>query len=75
MIHRHPPPLRNFGYLGLYYYSLTWCCFERKRLFREQDRVDLGKQYSGVTFSARFNESLLHTMPDLLEMGLCIVSL
>jgi putative transposase len=44
MIHRHPAPLRNFDYIGLYYYSLTWCCFERKRLFREPDRVDLVKR-------------------------------
>ena len=41
MIHKHPERLRNFDYIGMYYYSLTWCCDYRKPLFRQADRVDL----------------------------------
>ena len=41
MIHKHPEPLRNFDYVGMYYYSLTWCCDYRKTLFTHADRVDL----------------------------------
>ena len=41
MIHKHPEPLRNFDYVGMYYYSLTWCCDYRKPLFTQADRVDL----------------------------------
>jgi putative transposase len=41
MIHKHPQPLRDFDYVGMYHYSLTWCCRERKCLFTQSDHVDL----------------------------------
>ena len=31
----------NFSYIGFQYYSLTWSCYERQRLFTQRDRVDL----------------------------------
>lgn len=37
----HPEPLRDFDYIGMYYYSLTWCCHRRQVLFTEHDRVNL----------------------------------
>ncbi len=40
----HPAPLRGFDYIGMYYYSLTWCCHERQALFLQQDRVDLVRE-------------------------------
>ena len=39
----HPAPLRNFDYIGMYYYSLTWCCAKRQRLFTQADRVELAR--------------------------------
>jgi hypothetical protein len=41
MICRHPEPLRDFDYVGMHYYSLTWCCDNREPLFTKADRVDL----------------------------------
>ncbi len=41
MIHKHPEPLRNCDYRGQYYYSLTWCCDQRKPLFLHADHVAL----------------------------------
>jgi putative transposase len=41
MIYKHPEPLRNFDYVGMYYYALTWCCADRKHHFTQQDRVHL----------------------------------
>lgn len=41
MITKHPEPLRGFDYVGLYYYSITWCCRERKSFFTKADHVDL----------------------------------
>jgi len=41
MILKHPEPLRDFDYLGMHYYSLTWCCDNRKSLFTKADCVDL----------------------------------
>jgi putative transposase len=37
----HPAPLRDFDYVGMYYYSLTWCCHQRQVVFTEHDRVNL----------------------------------
>jgi len=44
MIIKHPEPLRDFDYVGLYYYSLTWCCEDRQSHFSQSDRVDLVRQ-------------------------------
>ena len=41
MIPLHPQPLRDFDYIGFYYYFLTWCCDHRQPLFREADHVNL----------------------------------
>jgi len=38
---KHPHLLRNFDYIGMHYYSITWCCDDRKPLFTQPDRVDL----------------------------------
>jgi REP element-mobilizing transposase RayT len=35
------PQTGTFSYIGLRYYSLTWCCYERQSLFEQRDRVDL----------------------------------
>lgn len=40
----HPAPLRDFDYVGMHYYSLTWCCADRQFLFTEQDQVDLVRE-------------------------------
>src|SRR5690606_6802838 len=31
----------DFDYIGMYYYSLTWCCHRRQALLVQEDRVDL----------------------------------
>lgn len=41
MLHKHPHPLRNFDYVGMYHYSLTWSCHDRKSFFAQADHVDL----------------------------------
>src|SRR5688500_14827659 len=41
MIPLHPQPLRDFDYIGFYYYFLTWCCDYRQPLFTQPDHVDL----------------------------------
>jgi hypothetical protein len=38
---RHPHLLRDFDYIGMHYYSITWCCDDRELLFTQPDRVDL----------------------------------
>ncbi|MBY0492948.1 MAG: transposase [Cyanobacteria bacterium] len=40
----HPPHLKDFDYIGMYSYSLTWCCHRRQRLFTQSDRVDLVRE-------------------------------
>jgi putative transposase len=40
----HPAPLKDFDYVGMHHYSLTWCCADRQCLFRQQDRVDAVRQ-------------------------------
>lgn len=41
MIPLHPQPLRDFDYIGFYYYFLTWCCDHRQPLFTQPNQVDL----------------------------------
>jgi len=41
MIPLHPQPLRDFHYIGFYYYFLTWCCDHRQPLFTQPNQVDL----------------------------------
>jgi putative transposase len=41
MIIKHPEPLRGFDYIGLNYYSITWCCDRRKPFFSNAAHVDL----------------------------------
>lgn len=36
--------LVGFDYVGVRYYSLTWCCENREPLFVQQDRVDLVRE-------------------------------
>ena len=44
MIPLHPQPLRDFDYIGFYYYFLTWCCDYRQPLFTQPDHVSLVRE-------------------------------
>ena len=61
----HPPHLGNFDYTGMYYYSLTWCCDRRQRLFTQPDRVDfVREQILRAARKSEFEVSVDCYMPD-----------
>jgi putative transposase len=65
MIPLHPQPFRDFDYIGPHYYSLTWCCNYRQRLFAEVDRVDLVRaQFLRAGEEAEFDNIAYCFMPD-----------
>ena len=35
-----PASIHKFSYIGLQYYSLTWCCCDYQHLFTQRERVD-----------------------------------
>lgn len=69
MFPKHPPPLRNFDYLGAHRYFLTWCCFERQPLFREGLAVaNAPAQIVRACEPSRIALTACCFMPDLLHM-------
>jgi len=65
MIPLHPQPLRNCDYVGPHYYSLTWCCYYRQRLFSQADRVELVRaQFLRAGEEAEFDNVAYCFMPD-----------
>src|SRR5688572_22767183 len=65
MIPLHPQPLRDFNYIGHYYYFLTWNCDYRQPLFIEADRVNLVReQFLRAERGAKFDNVAYCFMPD-----------
>lgn len=65
MIPLHPQPLRDFNYIGQYYYFLTWNCDCRQPLFVEADRVNLVReQFLRAEREAEFDNVAYTFMPD-----------
>jgi putative transposase len=61
----HPQPLRGFDYIGFHYYSLTWCCKDRKPQFAQADRVALVlRQFLRAGAEAEIELSAYCFMPD-----------
>ena len=41
---KHPHLLQDFDYIGMHYYSITWCCEGRDPVFTQPDRVELVRE-------------------------------
>ncbi|MBI4887691.1 MAG: transposase [Acidobacteria bacterium] len=70
-----PEHLKTFDYLGLYRYFLTFCTFERRRLFVTRDRVAVARtQFVRAAADANMAFLAYCFMPDhvhLLMEGQC----
>lgn len=40
----YDPKKRNFSYIGIQYYAVTWSCFEHQPRFTQRDHVDLVRE-------------------------------
>jgi putative transposase len=60
-----PGHLKTFDYIGLYRYSLTFCCYNRQQLFTQDSVVDtVLSQFEQVSTKEQFAIAAYCFMPD-----------
>jgi REP-associated tyrosine transposase len=66
---RYPYHLRGFDYIGRHRYSLTFCCYDRREVFRDASAVDLVQvQILRAAEDQQFALIVFCFMPDHLHL-------